>query len=130
MDTSTAQGTVTVRVLLNGEPPTQERSCSATGSSRWRHSYKASSTSSMAKLVVVDDEIIELIQRTTAANAFNFVAHPLGPGTTYSIEVQARVDSATSSQQGSASTVGSVGKASVTVDAHRLVKGDEVIVVD
>lgn len=129
-DTSTAQGTVTVRVLLNGEPayPGEVVFCD-------RFQSLSAQLQGIVdlvdgELVVVDDEIIELIQRTTAANAFNFVAHPLGSGTTYSIEVQARVDSATSSQQGSASAVGSVGKGSVTVDAHRLVKGDEVIVVD
>lgn len=129
-DTSTAQGTVTVRVLLNGEPayPGEVVFCD-------RFQSLSAQLQGIVdivdgELVIVEEETIELIQRTMNANAFNFVAHPLGSGTTYDLEVQARVDSAISAQQGSASAVAGIGKGSVTVDAHRLVKGDEVIVVD
>ncbi|MBY5162309.1 hypothetical protein [Salsipaludibacter albus] len=129
-DTSSAQGTVTVRVLLNGEEahPGEVVFCD-------RYQELSAELQGIVdvvdgELVIVDDETIELIQRTMNANAFNFVAHPLDSATTYDVEVQARVDSATSSQQGSSSAVAGIGKGSMTVDAHRLVQGDDVIVVD
>lgn len=129
-DTSTAQAGVTVRVLLNGEEayPGEVVYCD-------RYQELSAELQGIVdvvdgELVILDDETIELIQRTMSANAFNFVAHPLDSGTTYDVEVQARVDSDTSSQNGSSSAVAGVGKGSMTVDAHRLVQGDDVIVVD
>jgi hypothetical protein len=129
-DTSSAQGTVTVRVLLNGQAAYPGEVVFCNRFQELSATLQGFVDVIDGELVITDEEEIELIQRTMAANAFNFVAHPLGSGTTYDIEVQARVDSATSTQRGSASALASIGKGSVTVDAHRLVRGDEVIVVD
>lgn len=129
-DTSTAQGTVTVRVLLNGQEayPGEVTYCDR----MQELSAELQGVVDLVdgELVVTDEETIELVQRTMSANAFNFVAHPLSPSTTYDVEVQVRVDTATQANRGSASALASVGKGSVTVDAHRLVSGDQVIEID
>lgn len=126
-DTSSAEGTVTVRVLLNGDEahPGEVVFCN-------RYQELSAELQGIidvvdGSVVVTDYETIELIQRTMSANAFNFIADGLDPSTVYQIEVQALVGTDTDSGNGSASAAASVGKGSVTVDAVRLVKGDEVL---
>jgi hypothetical protein len=76
-------------------------------------------------LNVVDEEEIELVQRTLAANAFFFALDDLGSGT-HNVIVQARINSATSSQNGSAGATALIGQGSLTVEEVRLVRGTDI----
>ncbi len=126
-DTSTAEGTVTVRVLLNGQDAYPGEVIFCNRMQELSAELQGVVEESDGEQEVTDDETIETIQRTMAAHAFNFVAHPLDPGTVYDIQVQAKIETNTDSQNGLASAYASVGRGSVTVDAVRLVKGDQVL---
>ncbi len=71
-------------------------------------------------------ETIELILETMDAASFNFVAVNVPQGI-HTISVQARIDTATSAQLGSAVATALVGKGSMTVESVRLIKDANVI---
>ena len=71
-------------------------------------------------------ETIELILETMDAASFNFVAVDVPQGV-HTVSVQARIDTDTSVQTGTASAEGLVGKGSMTVESVRLIKDPKVI---
>lgn len=73
----------------------------------------------------VATETLNLILDTMNANSFNFVMPDLSAAV-HTVEVQAMVQTDSSSQNGSASALGSIGKGSVTVETVRMIKNEDV----
>ena len=73
----------------------------------------------------VEPEEIELILSTMSANAFNFVYPDCGTGV-HTFEVQAKVKTSTSTQQGGAAALGMVGRGSCTVEEVRMVNDEDI----
>ena len=139
-DTSTAEATVQVRVLLDGnvvEPGrvvfgrrSQTLSATLEGAIAGCLSIVTNVDGTLSIIVdeeCVTPETIELILDTMNAAAFSFVATDVPQGV-HTISVQARIGTATSAQTGSASALGMVGKGSVTVESVRLIKDEDVVV--
>ncbi len=71
------------------------------------------------------DEEIELVLKTMSANSFNFILDNLRSGE-HLVEVQAKIDSGSSAQQGSADARATIGHGSVLIEEVRMIK-DQVI---
>jgi hypothetical protein len=135
-DTSTADAKVQVRVLLDGN----EVEPGAVVYGRRKQTLSATLEGAIAGCLSIDPltggivldetcvepEIIELILETMDAASFNFVAVDVPQGI-HTIDVQARVDTATSTQLGAATAKGLVGKGSMVVESVRLIKGEDVV---
>ena len=87
------------------------------------NSQLASCLTSSAGVNCDSAQFVQLILQTTSAHSFNFIFPNVGQGT-YTLEIQAAVNSAATST-GSGSSVGAAafGLGSVTVDIVRLVHG-------
>ncbi len=135
-DTSNADAKVQVQVLLDGTPVepgpvvygwrSQTLSATLEGAIAGCLSIDPLTGSLVLDESCVAPEIIELILETMDAASFNFVAVDVPQGV-HTITVQARVDTATSAQLGSASAKGLVGKGAMTVESVRLIKDPNVI---
>jgi len=82
--------------------------------------------------IQIDEELltpeeIELILDTMAANSFNFVLNDLTAGV-HTVEVQARIDTTTDVDEGTASATATIGKGTVTVESVRMIKDEDIIV--
>jgi len=134
-DTSTASVSIQVRALVDGEvvPPgivtyaarTQTLSATLEGAIASCLTIVTNADGSLS--VVLDEdcvtpEEIELILNTLSAQSFDFVAVDVPQGV-HTVQLQARISTSTSTQLGSASALGLVGKGTVTVESVRLVKG-------
>ena len=138
-DTSTAESTVQVRVLLDGkvvEPGNvvygrRKQTLSATleGAIAGCLSFNPITGAVILDEECVQPEIIELILETMDAAAFNFVAVNVPQGV-HRIDVQARIDTAATAQNGSASAKGLIGKGAMTVESVRLIKNEDVAIVE
>jgi len=137
-DTSTAQGSVQVRVLLDGnvvEPGqvvygrrTQTLSATLEGAIAGCLTISTNLDGTLSIILdpeCVTPETIELIVDSMDAASFNFVATDVPQGV-HTISVQARIDTTGSAQTGSWSALGTVGKGSVTVESVRLIKNEDV----
>lgn len=71
-------------------------------------------------------EEIELVQRSVNANAFFFILPDVGSGI-HNIEVQARITTDGSVQEGEYEAKALIGKGSIVVENHRLAKGDNIL---
>jgi len=81
--------------------------------------------------LTLEYEEIELILDTMDAHAFNFIAPDLTFSGVHTIEVQAMIETATSTQEGTASATATIGKGSVTIELVRMIKGEDIeLVVD
>ncbi len=58
-------------------------------------------------------------------NGFNFVLDDLASGV-HVVEVQAKIDTDTACQNGSASAYATIGKGSMTVEEVRMIKGEDI----
>jgi len=136
-DTSTADAKVQVRVLIDGtrvvEPGEvvygrRKQTLSATleGAIAGCLSIDPITGGIILDETCVQPEIIELILETMDAASFNFVAVDVPQGV-HTISVQAKIDTATTSQLGSSSAKALVGKGAVTVESVRLIKDPNVI---
>src|SRR5437867_5785384 len=139
-DTSTADAKVQVRVLLDGtrvvEPGDvvygrRKQTLSATLEGAIGGCLSLVTNLDGTVSIVVDPlcvlpETIELILETMDAASFNFVAVDVPQGV-HTISVQARIDTDTSVQTGTASAEGLVGKGSMTVESVRLIKDPNVV---
>ncbi len=138
-DTSTADTKVQVRVLLDGNE-LQPVEPGAVVYGRRKQTLSATLEGAIAGCLTNDPvtgsilldtncvvaETIELILETMDAASFNFVAVNVPQGI-HTISVQARIDTATSAQLGSAVATALVGKGSMTVESVRLIKDANVI---
>jgi hypothetical protein len=141
-DTSTAEAIVKVRVLVDGEPAfpgdvvfsrrMQELSATLQGIINDDALILVDTDGDgIPDAVQIDEDLltpeeIELILDTMTANSFNFVLNDLSSGV-HTIEVQAKIDTATSAQEGTASATATIGKGSVTVEEVRLIKDDDIV---
>ena len=77
----------------------------------------------------VTGDTVDKVQGTNAFNSVLFVilTASLTDGV-HTISVQARIDTSTSAQTGSASAMGTVGKGAMTVESVRLIRNEDVAV--
>jgi len=138
-DTSTANARVQVQVLVDGkvaEPGvvvfgrrTQTLTAKLEGAISGCLTVVTNIDGSLSIVVdpaCVTPEEIELILSSMEAATFNFVAVDVPQGV-HTISVQARIDTSTSVQTGTASATGTIGKGSLTVESVRLIKNPNVI---
>jgi len=137
-DTSTADAMISVRVLVDGTP-------AEPGEVVFSRRYQELSALLQGQIPLVWDETlgryvidegeltyeeIELILDTMDAHAFNFVAPDLTFSGVHTIEVQAMIEADTSKQEGTASAMATIGKGSVTIELVRMIKGEDIELVD
>lgn len=135
-DTSSAEGTITVQVLVDGTP-------AEPGEVVFSRRYQELSALLQGQIPLVWDgtkyviaegeltyEEIELILDTMDAHAFNFIAPDLTFSGVHTIEVQAMIETDTSTQEGTASATATIGKGSVTIELVRMIKGEDIELVD
>jgi len=138
-DTSFAKAGVQVRVLVDGnvvEPGPvvygrRAQTLTATLEGAIANCLSLVTNADGSTSIVVDTncvtaETIELILDTTDAASFNFVAVDVPQGN-HTVVVQARIDTTTSVEAGTATALGLVGKGAVTVESVRLRKDPNVI---
>jgi hypothetical protein len=138
-DTSSATTTVQVRVLLDGNPVepgnvvfgrrAQTLTAKLEGAIGGCLSIVTNVDGSFSIIVdpeCVTPEEIELILSTMDAASFSFVATDVPTGV-HTISVQARINTATSAQTGTASATGTIGKGTMTVESVRLIKDEDVV---
>lgn len=128
-DTSSATAAVELQVLVDGVAAspgqvvycrrTQTLSATLGGILQSCTDTNGDGTITASECNMTDEEI-SLLLDTMNADSFNFGA-PVGAGT-HDIAVQAMISTATSSQTGSASAFGEIGKGSVVVTTQRLAK--------
>jgi len=75
---------------------------------------------------VITEEELKLVLETLGSHHFNFVLDDLGSGV-HKVQVQARINLASSVQAGGAKANALVGKGSLTVEEVRLVKGADIV---
>jgi len=134
-DTSTASVSIQVRALVDGNvvPPgivtyaarTQTLSATLEGAIAGCLNIVTNLDGSLSIVLdpdCVTPEEIELILNTLSAHSFEFVAVDVPQGV-HTVALQARISTSTSTQEGSASATGLVGKGTMTVESVRLVKG-------
>lgn len=129
-DTSTASASVMVQVLVDGVAAapgqvvycqrTQTLSATLSGILQSCTDSNGDGTITASECMFTDEEIALLLS-TMNADAFNFVQANVGVGA-HTIEVQAKIDTSTSAQTGSAEAFGFIGKGSVVVTSQRLGK--------
>ena len=138
-DSSTANGVVQVRVLVDGtaiEPGAvvfgrRSQTLNATLEGAIADCLTIVTNPDGSQSIILDEECvvpeeIELILETMDAASFNFVA-PDVPQGVHTVSVQARIDTTGSSNQGSFEATATVGKGSMTVESVRLIKGEDVV---
>ena len=82
--------------------------------------------STTVDLTTVQPETIELILDSLQATSFSFVSEDLQSGV-HSVQVQAKIDTIGSAQQGQYSALALVGKATMTAESVRLIRGEDVV---
>ena len=138
-DTSSSTATVQVRVLLDGNPVEpgavvfgrRKQTLSATLEGAISGCLTIVTNVDGSLSIILDPECvtpeeIELILETMDAATFNFVATDVPTGV-HTISVQARIDTSSSIQNGSASALGTIGKGTLTVESVRLIKNEDVV---
>lgn len=133
-DTSTAEAGVMVQVLVDGQPAlpgpvefcrrSQELTAKFGGILERCTDLNGDGTITADECTWTNEEL-NLVLKTMNANSFNFVLDDLGAGN-HTIEVQAKIDSATSAQAGSAEAKATIGKGSVTVEEVRMVQNEDI----
>jgi hypothetical protein len=119
-DTSMAMALIEVKVLVDG-----------TEAYPGVVTFNARTQTLTAKFagMMVDDvltaEELELILDTMSANSFNFILDDLPQGT-YTISVQAMIDTDTLAQLGVAEAYATIGNGSVTVEEVRMIQGEDI----
>lgn len=129
-DTSSASASVQVRVLIDGKAAkpgevifckrTQELSATLGGIMDECQDSNGDGIISSTECTWTAEEI-ELVQDTMNANSFNFILDNLSSGN-HRIDIQAKIDSGSSAQLGSADAKASIGKGSVSAEEVRLIR--------
>jgi hypothetical protein len=133
-DTSSADATIKVQVLVDGVPAypgdvvfdqrSQTLSATLGGILGSCTDSNGDGDIDLNECTLTPEEI-ELILDTMAAHSFNFIMDDLRPGE-HSVEVQAMISTSSSSGAGSASANATIGNGSVTVEEVRLIKGEDI----
>ncbi len=133
-DSATAEAGVDVRVLVDGQPiyPGEVTFCRRTQTLEATFGGILQQCQDLNLDGVItneectwDYEELNLIQDTMNANSFNFVLDDLTSGV-HVVEVQAKIDTATAYQDGSAAAYATIGKGSMTVEEVRMIQGEEI----
>jgi hypothetical protein len=133
-DTSSADATIKVQVLVDGVPAYpgdvvfdyRSQTLSATLGGILENCTDSNGDGDIdLNDCTLAPEEIELILDTMAAHSFNFIMDDLGPGE-HAVEVQAMISTSGSSGAGSASANATIGNGSVTVEEVRLIKGEDI----
>jgi hypothetical protein len=133
-DTSSADATIKVQVLVDGVPAypgdvvfdQRSQTLSATLGGILENCTDSNGDGDIdLNDCTLAPEEIELILDTMAAHSFNFIMDDLGPGE-HAVEVQAMISTSGSSGAGSASANATIGNGSVTVEEVRLIKGEDI----
>ena len=134
-DTSSADATIKVQVLVDGVPAypgevvfdQRVQTLSATLGGILSNCTDSNGDGDIdLNDCTLAPEEIELILDTMAAHSFNFIMDDLGPGE-HSVEVQATISTSSSSGAGSASSNATIGNGSVTVEEVRMIKGEDIL---
>lgn len=140
-DTSSATASIKVRVLVDGveaypgevvfSSRTQQLTAKLQGLLTDADGNVCLSADPDTGAITIDEscllpEEIELILDTMSANSFNFITDSLSSGY-HHIEVQAKIDTGTAVQEGTAEAKATIGKGSVTVEEIRLIKDEDVV---
>ena len=137
-DTSTAEATITVRVLVDGDEAYPGEVVFANRlqmlSATLEGMIAGCLTVNDDGIVILDPdcvvpEEIELVLQTMSANSFNFIMADLSAGT-HTIEVQAKIVTNAEWDQGNAEATATVGKGSVTVQLVRMIRGEDIVLED
>jgi hypothetical protein len=133
-DTSGAEATIKVQVLVDGVPAypgdvvfdRQSQTLSETLGGILANCTDSNGDGDIdLNDCTLAPEEMELIQDTMAAHSFNFIMDHLTPGE-HAVEVQAMISTSSSSGAGSASSNATIGNGSVTVEGVRLNKGEDI----
>ncbi len=133
-DTSVAEASVQVRVLVDGQEALPGEVVfgrrSQTLEAQFMGLIGDCLTVDADGNVIVDEtcvtpETLNLILDTMNANSFNFIMDGLSADV-HTVEVQAKIQTDTSSQQGSATALATIGKGSVTVEMVRMIRGEDI----
>jgi len=129
-DTSSAQASVMVRVLIDGKVAkpgevvfckrTQELSATFGGILQECKDTNLDGTLSQDECSFLPEEL-SLVLGTMNANSFNFILDNVSSGI-HKVEVQAKIHSGTSVQLGSADAKASIGRGSIVVEEMRLIR--------
>lgn len=133
-DTSSAEAKVSVRVLIDGKviaapgvitfcERQQELSAKLGGIIESCSDSNLDGTIVMADECLISDEEISLMQRTMAAHSFNLISYNISSGS-HKVELQAKIESKSSAQEGEASARATIGKGSLIVEEVRAVQGE------
>ncbi len=140
-DTSMAEATIQVRVMVDGEEAypgsvtfasrMQELSAVFQGLLTDEEGNVCLSADPDTGVITIDEEClrpeeVELILRTMSANSFNFITHPLESGV-HSVDVQVRIWTDAAYQEGEAEAAATVGKGSFTVEEVRLIQNEDIV---
>lgn len=127
-DKSVAQAGIEVQVLIDGvaanpgsvifNDRTQTLTATLQGQLEWADN---DGDGQIDDIYVTNPEEIGLILSTMSANSFNFILADV-PAGVHTIDVQAKIQSKTSSQNGTATASATIGKGSVTVESVRMIK--------
>lgn len=133
-DTSSAEASVLVRVLVDGKEAapgvisfckrSQELTAVFGGVMESCTDANGDGTITIDECIFTDEEL-ELVLNTMNANAFNFILANISTGV-HEIKVQAKIGSKTSSMSGSAEAKGSIGKGAITIEEVRMIKNDAI----
>jgi hypothetical protein len=148
-DTSTADASVKVRVLVDGVEAHPgavnfcRRSQELTATFQGLLTDEEGNSCLITEAVVdeetgeitgytttIDEECVRpeelgLILQTMNANAFNFIIADVGSGV-HNVEVQAMIDSDTTVQEGEASAMATLGKGSVVVEEVKMIQDEDI----
>jgi hypothetical protein len=133
-DTSMAEAVVLVRVLVDGEKAEPGRVVFArraqTLTAKFQGLMEGAMTVEDGQVVIdpdeLDFEVLKLILDTMTANSFNFITDDLSAGE-HTIEVQAKIKTATEAEEGSAQAWATVGKGSVTIEEVRMIQDEDIL---
>jgi len=136
-DASTAEAGVKVRVLVDGKAgyPGDVTYCKRTQELTATFQGIISGCLSIDPVtggVILDEDCVtpeelNLVLGTMNANGYTYLMDDVGTGV-HTVEVQAKIDTHSSAQAGSASATATIGKGSMTVEEVRLVKDSEVVI--
>jgi archaellum component FlaG (FlaF/FlaG flagellin family) len=132
-DTSTAEAGVEVQVLVDGNAMypdevvfcrrTQELTALFGGIMESCTDLNGDGTITYEECVWTPEEL-ELVLDTMNANSFNFILDDLTAGV-HTVEVQAKITTATEVDTGEAEAYATIGKGSVTVESVRMIQNED-----
>lgn len=140
-DTSSANATIQVRVVVDGQEAYPGAVVFASRMQEMSAVFQGLLTDADGNVclfadpdtgaITIDEECLQpeeldLILETMTANSFNFTTQPLESGV-HSVDVQVRINTGASFQEGDAEAAAAVGKGSFTVEEVRLIKDEDIV---